>query len=503
MKQDQFKERYFIKLISSIIIAVLNIIIQMLLPRSFSVEEYGYYSYNLNVFTSIVSIANLGSEDAMLSKFSKRNDEIGIILFFLKIYGVITILLSVGVLLLGTSSYIKDTFMGQTVTVLLLGLEANLITRLLSDTIGVYDSLAISRYPAVLQIVWKVIIDFFVIVGYLSKKLNLAYFYLSQTLITLVTVVIMLHALFKEQKKRYPLFRSKSSKEYLIEFLDFCKPLIFSRFFSQLMIILMNWSLMNWSGTIQQAMFGAAWQLNTLVGYFFTPFASLSQREFAIASNDINLLRKKYIQALKLIMWIACYFSIFVGFASDWILQIIYGNKYSSASLATLIIMFYTIYQAWGQLSGYFLVAIEKTRVSAFTSICGQIITFICMLIFQIPNILFPVGLGAIGIALTYLVSNYLSVGIGMFYDAKILQISFIKNISIQIMPILICSSTIVLLRTIVNSLWNTNVLSGYVIKVVLVGIMYSFIIFCIIYIRPKLIGLTQEDIKGIVKLKK
>ena len=62
MKQDEFKIRYIIKLSSSALIAILNIIIQMILPRVLSVEEYGYYSYNLNVFTSVVSMATLSAK---------------------------------------------------------------------------------------------------------------------------------------------------------------------------------------------------------------------------------------------------------------------------------------------------------------------------------------------------------------------------------------------------------------------------------------------------------
>ena len=68
MKQDEFKSRYIIKLISSVLIALLNIIIQMLLPRVFTVEEYGYYTYNLNVFTSVVGIATLSAPNALVSK---------------------------------------------------------------------------------------------------------------------------------------------------------------------------------------------------------------------------------------------------------------------------------------------------------------------------------------------------------------------------------------------------------------------------------------------------
>ena len=69
MKKDNFLGRYIIKLSSSIVLVLLNAIIQLFLPRVLSVEEYGQYSYNLNVFTSIVTMLNLSTSNAMIAKF--------------------------------------------------------------------------------------------------------------------------------------------------------------------------------------------------------------------------------------------------------------------------------------------------------------------------------------------------------------------------------------------------------------------------------------------------
>lgn len=108
--------------------------------------------------------------------------------------------------------------------------------------------------------------------------------------------------------------------------------------------------------------FGAAWQLNTLVTYVFSPYAELSKREFAVAATSKNDLKNKVEQALKLMNWITSYFAIFIAFASDWILTIVYGKQYSGAKNITIIIMFYTVYQAWGQITGAYMIATEKQR---------------------------------------------------------------------------------------------------------------------------------------------
>ena len=81
MQEESFRSRYLVKITSSVIIAALNMVIQVILPRALSVEEFGYYSYNLNVFTSTVVLANLSMSNALVAKFSKRTEEIGIVFF--------------------------------------------------------------------------------------------------------------------------------------------------------------------------------------------------------------------------------------------------------------------------------------------------------------------------------------------------------------------------------------------------------------------------------------
>ena len=161
MQEESFRSRYFIKILSSIMIAVLNIVIQMLLPRALSVEEFGYYSYNLNIFTSVVSLANLSTSNALVAKFAKRNDEIGLIYFYLKFYLIEIIFLSISLTVLYPTDFAKNSFAGQTISMVILGLETSAVTKFLTDVISIYDSMAIAKISALFQIILKVIICIF------------------------------------------------------------------------------------------------------------------------------------------------------------------------------------------------------------------------------------------------------------------------------------------------------------------------------------------------------
>lgn len=500
MKQDEFRSRYLIKISSSVLIAALNMVIQVILPRAFTVEEYGYYSYNLNVFTSIVGMAMLSIPNALVSKYSKRNEEIGLVLFYLKFYLAMALVLNILIIVLYSAGFLESTFAGQTLFVVLLGMEASLVLRLQTDSIGIFDAMAVSRFPAVMQILLKAFVSAAVLVSYFLGRLNLVYFYIMQILITFTVVFCMIYEMIKEQRRRYPIVLNHGNKVYFKEFFRFCKPLVISNLVSQLIVIFMNWALMNWSGVVEQAMFGVAWQLNTLVSYVFSPYAAVSKREFALLQYDMEGMRHRYIQSLKLMMWITSYFAVFIGFASVWILPIVYGDKYAGATFVTILIMFYTIYQAWGQISGSFQIATERTKVSAVLGVAGQIETLILVFIFQIPNFLWPEGLGSTGIALTYFLSNFISVSMSIYVDSRILKMEFLKNFSIQILPLTLCSGTIIILRYLIDGLYQGYSAVDFLGKVLIAGSVYTAVIGTVIWRNPQLLGIKKESLRAMVK---
>lgn len=503
MRTDGFRNRYIVKVASSIVIAALNIVIQLILPRAFSIEEFGYYSYNLNVFTSVVVMFNLSASDAMVSKFSKRNQEIGLVLFYLKFYTVVSFLLCVGITLLFPTRFIQSTFAGQTLVIVLLGLLTAIVTKLLSDTICMYDAFAVSRFPAFINILLKIVVSGFVLVTYFLGRLNLHVFYISQAIITGIVVAILLFAIVKEQKRRFPNGKKQLDRGYLDEYFFYCRPLALASIINQVVIIVMNWAVMHWSGASEQALFGAAWQLNTLVGYIFSPYAELSKREFAVLYNNKEQLIIRFDQALKLMFWITSYFALFIGIEADWFLPVIYGDKYSGAYLVTLLIMYYTVFQAWGQTTGSLMLGMEYTKMSATFSILGQILTFAFVFLFQIPNFIWPNGLGAVGIALNYLATCFLLTLLRVGVICRKLEMKVLNEVAIPLLPLLFCSIIPLFLKMILNNLIRSDTIVGCISKILISGIVYSLLIGLIVWTRPSLVGLTKESIISLFRRKK
>lgn len=490
MKQDQFSERYIIKIASSIVIAFCNIIIQLILPRALSIDEFGLYSYYLNIYTSVVVMANLSTSNAMISKYSKRNKEIGIVIFYLKLFFLISLILNITIL-----CFYKFAE-GKVIWLAMLGLNTAIINKLLTDTVSMYDAIAVARLPAILNIVLKIILSVCVLVGYFVGIFNLYVFYFIQIIITFITVFFLLSVLFKSQKYYENKVDIHNDKYYIKEFFLFCKPLVVANVVAQILIIIMNKTLMWWSGTAEQAMFGAAWQINTLIGYVFSPYAELMKREFAILYNEKEKIVKKLHQALQHMFWLTTYFAIFITVEAKWILPLVFGKKYQSAVIVTQIIMVYTIYQSWGQITGSFFLATENTKINAKISVLSQILTLGCVFLFQIPNPIWPDSLGAIGIALNYLIVNVISVTIAVWYISHCMNIDFFKEIWIQFPPLVVCFISAIVAKKIVEMVVIQESLLHLIIKIVVSGIIYTIIVVVVLWVHPDFVGFTKNRLK-------
>ncbi|SFT32896.1 Membrane protein involved in the export of O-antigen and teichoic acid [Lachnospiraceae bacterium XBD2001] len=496
MKQDNFANRYIIKLGSSVVIAILNMVIQVMLPRAISTDEFGYFGYNLNVFTSVVVLANLSTSNALVAKFSKKNDEIGLVRFYLKFYAIMALVLNAGIFALFPIPAIHDAFGGQTFLVVLLALDAYVMNKLLTDVVSMYDASAISRFPALMQVVIKIVLSLVIVIGFVTKLFNLAIFYVFMSVITLAVIIVLLVALFRDNHNRYGVTRDAGTKIYLKEYYEYCRPLVLANVFSQLVIILMNYTLLRFAGSTETAMFTAAWQLNTLVGYVFSPYAELMKREFAVIVDDETMLRNRLHQSVKMMFWVTSYFAIFIGFFAKWILPIVFGNQYEGAAAATLLVMFYTIYQAIGQVTGAFLLATERTRAQAIFTGVGQVLTLGFVFLLQVPNVLFPHGLGASGMAWNYLICNFIMDVVILTYIAHAMKMNKLRINLIQVLPIIICSGTAYLLYLLIGRIPGDGLVMA-IIRTFIGGAIYSVVLGVVLYFHPDWIGMTKESLQA------
>ena len=163
--------------------------------------------------------------------------------------------------------------------------------------------------------------------------------------------------------------------------------------------------------------------------------------------------------------------------------------------------MIYTIYQAWGQMSGSFMLATERTKMSATIGIVGQFITLGLVFVFQIPNFIWPNGLGSVGIALVYVVGNFINVCLSVWLTTRAIGMSSVKALRIQFFPMLLCSSLAFSLNKMMNLIATEMTMTSSILKLFFAGMIYTIIILVLFYLFPSQIDCSKEKIRDIIKL--
>lgn len=506
MSEDSLVKRYFIKLVSTIAIVGVNAIIQILLPRILSVEEYANYTFNLNTFTSVIAIANLSTGSAFISKIAKRRNEFGMIKFYASLFLGMTVLLNLGVFILHEIGILESFFENQVIVCVILALNASILINLLQSFTSLFDAYVLTKYSEPILVVQKVSIAVLVFISFYLGAFSLVGFYFIQIISIGVTCLVLSLFFYLKNKESILIYKKQSKengKKYFSEFYTFCKPLVVALIISNVILAFSNWLLNHYGGYEEQAFYGVAWQINSLIAFVFTPIVALLQREYAIRTNNITDLKQLYEKMMKATISIVCVFACFVAVNADYTLASLFGEEYLSASAVTSLIMFYTIFQAWGQVNGAMFTATERTKIYAKITLIEQVFSVLLVYLFLCPNFIWSQGLGSIGIGIQKLVGNIFSIILCVYFNCKFLQTKFWSEYKLHFRPMISCVLLAFMTRGITKCLsvyvWGEE---RYFINFIFCGCLYMAIILCIVKFIPKVLGLDKELIALVIKKK-
>lgn len=487
--EDSLGKRYVIKLISTVLIALINAVVQLILPQALTIGEYADYTYNLNVFTSVLSIVILSADGAFASKISKRLKEGKLVLFYGKFLLAVALILNIGITVIFGTSLGERFFPGQTFVTVILALNASFVLKLIQEVMALYDCYALTRISEPFVVAHKVLIAIIIYVAYAFALLSVERFYVVQIIVILLICGIMLTIFVRKNTDIFKIQTEENIRGYISEFAQYCKPLVVANIVTNGLLIISNWLLKNYGGDTQQAYYGVAWQLNTLLAYTFTPITALLQREYAVRVHNMESLRALYQSILKKTMGIVTIFACFIIINTDIVLLTLFGQNYAGAVGITRLIMVYTIFQAWGQVNGAMFTATERTSIYAKVSVAVQVCSLILILVFQIPNFIWPEGLGAIGIGWQKMLGNLISVALCCYFNCRYLGVHFFKECRISLMPSVLWMGLAVFVRVLLDLVWKQLNMTNVYIEFFVNGFVYCLFAGICLIIFPQILG--------------
>jgi hypothetical protein len=155
---------------------------------------------------------------------------------------------------------------------------------------------------------------------------------------------------------------------------------------------------------------------------------------------------------------------------------------------------FYPIYQTYGQLSGSVFYATGKTGLYSNIGIIFLIIGLPISYLLMAPHQYFGFELGSVGLAIKMVLLAVLGINVQLWYNTKLLNLSFWEFLSHQIYTVVI----FIILGIIAIYLSNT-IFNKLLIKFMVSGIIYTILFITVLFIAPSIYFTSRSELKGYI----
>lgn len=483
------------KISASVVIVFANLVTQIFLTRSFGAIEYGYYNYNTNIFTASISLLYFGTVEAFYSKISKRREEKELTQFYLILNIIIFVIINAILFFLMNGSIKQEIWENQQNINLIFALNSAFLLHLLSIFSNLSDAYALTKITEIGKVIQKILIFVFSLVLFLFNRLSLESFYFFQiisllTVLSVISILFIKHNIFVLQRRNFlGLFR-----KYFPEFYVFCKPMFFVLIVSAGFTMAENWLIIHFSSIKEQAYYGIAMQMNLALSSIYSPLIALLIREFAIASANIIDLGKTYVKYSKIIFFVIAFLACFIAVYSDWICIFLGKETYLPAVPVIILIMVYSMGQTLGQVNGSLYLATERTREYSYISIVGIFVSLILDWLFLVPNRFFEAGLGAKGLALKMVLSQFITYNMLTFLNCRHLELKFSKMVFIQFISPFWFLVSIITVRYITEKIIGNQIYQNmYILLLLISGLLNTLLMGLYMFKFPGIFGIDKK----------
>lgn len=489
--------RYLFSLSATALRGIFTYLTGILLARALGVEQFGEYSFLLATFTALNLLLDSGSTNAFYTFLSQKPRSLAYILA----YGAwqLFILSSFSILLFWL---IPDSlFSGIWVHTPRLTVVMAFVAIYFQQQIWIsFSSLGESfRKTYLIQILNIIVTGLFLSLVYFvliktQKSSFFAYFLMS--LSYFLTLLVSGTLLWKQLKNKHLLAQAPFNlKEMATEFYKYCTPLawnaailFFTGFFNR-------WLVQKYFGNHDQAYVSAGQQLGMPALLITASLTRVLWKEVAEAAGNqeaqrVNKLFEKFI---RFPFFFTSYICVFVIVWADEFSTLLLGPGYKEGLHVFQLMLFATIHQGLGQLLSVFFLASMKTRQYSLTSIgsalFGTLLTY--SLVAPQSAIVPGFGLGGFGMALALVISQIGTINILLkIFNPNIERKFFIAD---QIM-------TLALLFGLTGLCFLfTQYISTVLVRIFVMGLIYSLGAVLLILKFPKLTGVSFTDF---IKLK-
>ncbi|SFV75420.1 Membrane protein involved in the export of O-antigen, teichoic acid lipoteichoic acids [hydrothermal vent metagenome] len=429
----------------------------------------------------------MGSSMAFFTKISANHQRKELITFYFFYAFVILVILFLFVFLLQSFGYINHFLPNISLLYIYMGLLFSFLTWLMQIFIKISDAYALTASVELIKIGHKILslLFLFYLIYFTAFHLDTYFYFQYIAFISLFFILIWLF-IKKGILKNIP-FKIQNPKSIIQEFIEYCHPLVAYSMLGLLIGFLNIWMLQKYGGSIQTGFYGLAYSLAAICFLFTSAMTPIITREFskAYGENNLKKMGELFLRYIPMLYSISAYFGVFIAMQSENVLAIFTDAKFFEAKSVLVIMALYPIHQTYGQLSGSIFYATENTKlyrnIAFFTQPFMLFLSYLFIVQFQ---------LGAIGLALSMVISQFMSVNIGLYFNTKFLHLNNRYFVLHQLYSILF----FVVLSYIASHLFSFE---SNVVEFLVSGFLYTIFVIIFTYIFPQVFAITKDEIKA------
>ena len=296
-----------------------------------------------------------------------------------------------------------------------------------------------------------------------------------------------------------------SLRKVLKAYVHYCRPMAVIAVFSFAYEIVDRWLLQRYGGASQQGFYQVAAQLSTVSLLATASIMNIFWKEIAEANEQgaherVAGLYRKTTQSL---VFLAAFVSCFLAPWAETLVDVLLGSAYKAAWPVLMLMMFYPIHQAVGQINGTLFMATGRNSLYMKITVAGLLVSIPVAYVLIASGVglgEFGLGLGAMGLALkivglNFLFQSFQSWLISRHYGIDFQWLEQMRAIFALLLISCVCKFMVIQLQTFVLPSFNVSRTFSMAIGLAAAGLLYFATAMGLVMRLPQLAGMTQDEL--------
>jgi O-antigen/teichoic acid export membrane protein len=497
MPTDSLKKRYLAKLSGNLAGLAFALVTQIIIPRGLGPRGYGDFSFLSNFFGQVVSFLDMGTSIGFYTKLSQRKNDFGLVFFYTTFTCCASVFVFVFVECAKLAGAYSTLWPDQRLLYVYLAAVWGILSWFVQIAGRMADAYGVTVAAEIAKVIQKGIGLVIIVILFFSEQLNLTHFFFYHYFVMVFLLIAFVFVMKVKSCFIRPNWKLSLNeiKAYIKEFYEYSNPLFVYAMVGLLAGILDRWMLQLFAGSEEQGFYGLSYQIGAVCFLFTSAMSPLIMREFSIAfgRKDIPEMALLFRRYLPVLYSMAAIFGCFACANAEKMTYIFGGKQFADASLAVAIMALYPIHQTYGQLSGSVFYATGQTRlyrnIGVFFMILGLPVAYVMIA----PSDKMGFDAGAAGLAVKFVVLQFIGVNVQLFYNAKLLNLRFTNYLGHQ----MLCLSCLLLIAFFVKylvdliAIFEDEIIGSFLVS----GVLYSLAILALGYCLPVIFGLRRENV--------